>query len=419
MAIQGLRDTSNFVANQAPENWREAILRLMPNSAQAAKAPLTALTSKMKTESTTSRIFHWWEKSTETRRLTLTANLAAASSGQVQSITVSAGGLAFKDGDLFLVENGLGSGAACEILQVTGDPTSDTQLNVARGASGSTAATLNVSGAGINPNIVCIGNSYEEGSLAPTGVHFDPVEKYNYTQIFRQTYELTRSAMKEKLRTTPNAEAEAKRDCLEVLGIDMERAWLFGKRHATTKNSKPIRYTNGIYHQLASGNKLAATSNALKMEQLESWMLSFFAYGSSQKVALGGNRALLAIQQAVRKNSSYQIFTNEKEYGIRVVKIISPFGELVFMAHPLFNQMSGGTTSATAYYGLEASMFVLDMANFKYRPLEGSDIHFEDELEAPGQDGIKSGFIGECGLEVNHLSTHFFCYNMNAGAADA
>ena len=68
MAIQGLRDTSNFVANQAPENWREAILRLMPNSAQAAKAPLTALTSKMKTESTNSRIFHWWENSTETRR---------------------------------------------------------------------------------------------------------------------------------------------------------------------------------------------------------------------------------------------------------------------------------------------------------------------------------------------------------------
>ena len=45
-------------------------------------------------------------------------------------------------------------------------------------------------GAGVNPNLLCIGSAFEEGSLAPTGVNYDPTERYNYTQIFRRTLEI-------------------------------------------------------------------------------------------------------------------------------------------------------------------------------------------------------------------------------------
>lgn len=48
MAINGLRTTANFVTDQRPKNWRETILLLYPNG----KAPLTALTSLMKSEKT-------------------------------------------------------------------------------------------------------------------------------------------------------------------------------------------------------------------------------------------------------------------------------------------------------------------------------------------------------------------------------
>lgn len=419
MAIQGLRDSSNFATNERPENWRETLLRLMPVSAKAAKAPLTALTAAMKQEATNDPNFHWWEKGVQNRRIALGANLVARSSGYTENITVTAGALSYKAGDLMMVENGLQSGAACELMQVHQDPTADTTLTVVRGVAGSTAGALDYDGNNVNPYITCIGNAYEEGSLAPTGVSWNPSDQYNYTQIFRQTFELTRTAMKTKLRTNPKAYDEAKRETMEVLGMDMEKSFLFGKRATATKNGKPIRYTAGIYHQLATANKLACTGASLTMTQWDTWMRTFFSEGSSEKVAFGGNQALAAIQTAVRKNTSYQIYYNEKEYGMKVTKFTSPFGDLTFWSHPLFNQMASGTTGTGAYYSLGAAMFVLDMENLKYRYLDGSDIHFEDELEDPGMDGVKEGFIGECGWEVNHLSTHFYCYNMAAGAADA
>lgn len=419
MAIQGLRDSSNFATNERPENWREALLRLMPVSAKAAKAPLTALTAAMKQEATNDPTFHWWEKGVQNRRIALGQNLAARTSGYTETITVVSGALGYKAGDLFMTEQSLQSGAAAEIMRVHQDPTSDTQITVQRGAAGTTAGAITYAGAGVNPFLACIGNAYEEGSLAPTGVSWSPSDVYNYTQIFRQTFELTRTAMKTKLRTNPKAYDEAKRETLEVLGMDMERAFFFGKRATGVRNGKPIRYTGGIYHQLATANKLATTNATLKMTQWDTWMQAFFADGSDQKIAFGGNGALAAIQTAVRKNTSYQIKYGEKEYGMAVTKFISPFGELVFRSHPLFNQMAGGTTSATAYYSMSHAMFVLDMENIRYRYLDGSDVHFEDELEEPGLDGVKEGFIGECGLEVDHLSTHFFAYNMGAGAADS
>ena len=418
MAIQGLRDSSNFATNERPENWREALLRLMPVSAKAAKAPLTALTAAMKTESTNDSVFHWWEKGVQNRRIALAQNLAARAQGFTETVTVVSGALGFKAGDIFALENALQTGAAQEIFRVHQDPTSDTQITLQRGAAGSTAASLTYNGAGVNPYIVCIGSAFEEGSLAPTGVSWGPVDQYNYTQIFRSTFELTRTAMKTKLRTNPKAYDEAKRETLEVLGMDMERTFFFGRRAVGTRNGKPIRYTGGIYSQLATANKMAATNGVLKMSQWDTWMQAFFKDGSDQKLAFGGNGALAALQTAVRKNTSYQIAYNEKEYGMQVTKFISPFGELVFRSHPLFNQMAGGTTTAVDYYSMSNAMFVLDMDNIRYRYLDGSDIHFEDDLEEPGLDGIKEGYIGECGLEVNHASTHFFVYNIGSGAAD-
>ena len=44
----GMRGTGDWVTNQRPENWRQTLLRLYPNG----KAPLTAILSMLKSEST-------------------------------------------------------------------------------------------------------------------------------------------------------------------------------------------------------------------------------------------------------------------------------------------------------------------------------------------------------------------------------
>jgi hypothetical protein len=413
MAIQGLRHTGNFAANERPENWREGLLMLYPNSAEAAKAPLTALTSKMKSRSVDDPIYHWWEKELDDRRIALAADLTTSNT----TLTVASRASTRKEGDVLMAEQ------TGEIMHVVQNPTSDTEILVTRGIGNSgTGVVLNYDGANVNYNLLVVGSAYEEGSMAPSGINFDPSELSNYTQIFRNTLEMTRTASKTRLRTTDQVK-EAKRETLELIGIDMERAFWFGKKHATTKNGKPMRFTAGVRDQInsiAPGN-IKTWAGAITMDLLEAEFLNIFKYGSSEKMMIGGNRALLTIGQILRKNSSWQITGGEKEFGMKVTRITSPFGELVFLAHPLFTQSGGGADIATtgSYPGLSASAAILDMAQVGYVHLTGDDLRYEPDLKSNGLDGMKSGYIAECGLELSHAKSHFWWNNISSADTDA
>lgn len=423
MAIQGLRDTSNFVANEAMENWRQGIMLLYPRSTKAKKSVLTALTSLMKSESTDDPRFHWWEKILDDQRIELHATTAfaggdilASAAGSVELWVLAAGSnaKAFTQNTYLRVEQ------TGEIVRVYSDPTSDTQITVVRGAVGGTPASVDPNGANINPNLVAIGSAFEEGSLSPTGVNFDPTEQYNYTQIFRRTLEITNTASKTRLRTK-DAVTEARRECLEYIGIDMEKAFLLGKRSVGTQNGRPIRTTNGIVNQIDSNNIYSFASGNVSMALLEERMYQAFKYGSDEKLALCGNRALLAINQCVRKNSQthWQVKDGIKEYGMNITRITSPFGEIALTSHPLLTQNAGGTNAgATTYYGMDSWMFILDMDDIKYRYLTDRDLDYQSDLQANGMDGIQSGYLAECGLELHHSVNHHLWKQMNAGIVD-
>lgn len=416
MPILGLRHTANFVTNERPENWRQGLLMLYPNSAEAAKAPLTALTSLMKEASTDDPVYHWWEKALDDRRLKLSASITNV----VTAIPVdSAFKTAFivKAGDLLLAE------ATGEIMRVSVDPTVATGITVTRAFAGTTGLALDPALDATNPYLTVIGSAFEEGSLAPTGVNYDPSEKFNYTQIFRSTLEITRTAAKTRLRTT-EAVKEAKRECLEYIGVDMERAFWFGQRSSGTLNGKPVRTSAGVVAQItagAPGNIYAAPAGGLiSMDWLEINMEKAFRFGSSEKMAFGSNFALLAVQQAIRKNSTWNIQNGMKEYGMAVTRITSPFGELVLKVHPLFNQMQGGVHAlGSPFNSIANNLYILDMSNIRYRYLTESDLHYQADLEPNGLDGMKSGYIGECGIELNHALSHNIFTGLRGGTTDA
>lgn len=417
MAIQGLRTTANFVTDQRPKNWREGILLLDPNG----DTPLVGLTSVMKKRSTDDAEFNWWEKILSTRRLQLTSSATViTSSNTVWTLDATNGnGKSVKEGDLLRVMQ------TGEIVRVAADPTADTSITVVR-AWGDTAATaVNTTTAGVNPILIVVGSAYEEGSLAPSGVNFDPTKKFNYTQIFRNTLEITRTASKTRLRTG-DAVKEAKRECLQYHGIDMERAFWLGDRKETTINGKPARSTGGFLWTLnnyQSGvnvkDAFADHAAGVQMQHFEEYLLNIFKFGSSEKMAFCGNRSLLTIQQIVRKNSHFQIQSGIKEYGMDVSRFSCPFGTLVLKNHPLFNQDVSGTTGGTAYYGMESWLAVMDMANFKYVYLDGSDTTYQPVLQSNGMDGMQSGYLSECGLEISHPVTHYLIKNLVSAAVDA
>lgn len=399
MAIQGLRHTNTVVQDGRPKNWRAGILMAYPNG----NMPLTGLTSLMKSESTDDPEFNWWEKDMQDRRVELAGNLTAANA----ELVVKAGAFGFKAGDVLMSEQTL------ERVIVMADPVVDTKLSVMRGFADSPAAAVTV--ATQNPFFVCIGSAYEEGSDAPTGVDFDPTKHNNVTQIFRNTLETTRTFQKTKLRYGDQVK-EMKRECLELHGVDIERAFIFGGKSESAFKGKPRRTTGGIISFIPQENKVdVATrfSGGLSMDGLDELMYEAFKKGSSEKFVICGNRAALTLQQAVRKNGNMQLTPGIKEYGMKVSRLDCQFGSLVIKTHPLFNQMGGGTN----YAGFEASALILDMAELKYRYID--DTTWQEELNDKGVDGKKSGYLTEAGLEVHHGSYHHLWRNLTQAAADS
>jgi len=401
MSIQGLRDSNNFGTDMRPKNWREGILLLNPNG----QSPLIGLSSQMATRSVNDPEFNWWEKSLDDQRVAGDASITSSDT----TISVSKDALTLKEGHLLWVKE------TGEIMMVSSDPSSDTSISVVRGFSGTSAQSFDPTTNSTDPNYYVIGTAHEEGSGAPTGINFDPVKKYNFTQIFRNTLEMTNTAARTRLRTT-DAVREAKREALQFHGIEMEKAFWIGQRWEGSKNGKPIRTTRGVINWIPSSRTNDFNGNDVDLETLEGELLKIFEYGSSEKMAWCGNRALLTIQQIARKNSSLELVQNQREFGMNISRLISPFGELVLKTHPLFNQLGGDGTN---YFGLNDWMVVLDMAEMKFVHLEGRDTKFEREVQDNGQDALKSGYITEAGIELHHPDTHYFIKGLRSAAQDA
>jgi hypothetical protein len=178
--------------------------------------------------------------------------------------------------------------------------------------------------------------------------------------------------------------------------------------------------TAGIIQQikdLAPNNVVSAPPGGLiTMDWLEQFTELAFRYGSSEKMVFASNLTLLALQQAIRKNSYWRIESGIKEYGISVVRFTTPFGELVFKVHPLFNQMQGGTTGGSQFFSVANNAYILDMSNLRYRYVD--DVMYEKDLTPIGLDGLKSGYKGECGLELHHGPSHFVWTGIQGGAVD-
>jgi hypothetical protein len=395
------------------------MLLLYPNSSDIAKAPLTALTSLLKSETTDDPVFHWFQKTLDARRFKIAADLTAVATTITIDPTYKSGtdfatSKMAKAGDLLWIEQ------TNEIVRVSADATAPNTLTVQRGTAGTVGTALTV--AASNPYINIIGSAMEEGSLAPTSVAYDPIEVNNYCQIFRSTLSITRTAQKTRLRTG-DAVTEAKRECLEYFGIDMERAFWFNKsKYLTTINGNPARFTAGILQQIvdqAPNNQVSAPPGGLiTMDWLEQFTELAFRFGSSEKMVFGSNLVLLALQQAIRKNSYFRIEVGLKEYGMTVSRFITPFGELVFKTHPLFNQMQGGvTTGGSAFFSVANNAYILDMQNLRYRYVD--DVKYEKDLTPIGLDGLKSGYLAECGLELHHGPSHFIWTGIQGGAVDS
>lgn len=388
-AILGMRGTGSFTADTIrPKNYREGILLLFPN----ASAPLTALLSKLSEQATDDPEFKWFEKLLPDQTASLVVD--ATTTDTALALTTAGDYTKFKPGHVVLeIQTG-------EIMWVVSAVSG--VVNVLR-AQGSVAATAIASA----DTLMVIGSAYSEGDGVSDAITYDPSIVSNYTQIFRNVFDITGTAAATRIRYGDGQFAkEARREALELHSIEMERAFLFGaKTENLTYASQPTRTTGGLQSFISTN--VTDFSDNVDIDTWENALQDVFKDGSSEKLALVGNRALNTLNKIARNHYTVETAPTEKTYGMSMTTWITPYGTLQVKQHPLLSRDSNFND-----WG-----FIVDPAKIKYRYLRGRDTQFRENVQNPGDDAIKNEFLSECGLELNHETAHAIFKNAKNFAA--
>lgn len=414
MAFLGMRGNGDWVTDQRPKNWREAILFRFPNG----DAPLTAIMSKMASEKTDDPEFNWWTKGLPTQRAAITGIYSDSS----LSVSYVSGGVA---GDILYVKM-----AAADLTQFrvghqillrdASDLTVDVNVKVVGRDSNGASSYLQVSLLEADDNSTTgdlsdadvayiVGNINAEGAAMPDAIAYDPTKWYNYTQIFRTPLEMTRTAMQTRLRTNEQYK-EAKREALQLHSIEMEKASIFGIRSENVgANGKPERTTMGIIPAINGAGGTGGTvsdyvtesdfSGKTWLQGGEEWLDNqleiIFRFGGNEKLAFVGSQVLLAINRLIKNGGNFDYDASTESYGIKVVKWTTPYGVINLMRHPLFSY------EAT----LRNSMVIFEPKDLRTRHIQDTMYKKDDRLKKGGwtsRDGIKEEYLTEMGLEFHH-----------------
>lgn len=394
-AVAGLRGTGDWATDERPKNFREYILFRNPNGT----APIFALMSRVQKESTDDPEFSWWDEPNDIIRLRVVGAYAAGDTlitiDSADPSTSAAGnvwGLAthLVPGDLLLVEPATDVATFVnEYIQVD-EVLSSTTFTAIRGAAGSTAATM-----ADNIMLLKVGSAFAEGTAAANATSRNPMKYFNYTQIFKTSYELTNTATKTHVRTGDPVQNDKKRKAFDH-ARDIEMAVLFGNKSETTgPNGKPMRTMDGLrkYINSATSSVMSATTVANFLAAAYK-VFDFDSPAGDVRAAFCGNGALNNLNLMVQSNANSEIQFGGvvKQYGMNFREFIMPQGSLLLRTHPLLNRHSMYTNS----------MFIIDFSAIRYRPLRGRDTRMMDDIQNKDEDLKRGQWITEAGIEVRY-----------------
>jgi hypothetical protein len=394
--IGGLRGTGDFGTDERPKDFRENILFFNPNG----EAPIFALSAKAGKRVVKDPEFAWWNEGNALVRLQV--NGAAASTDTLinvdtadpTSTTLGANyGTAthLKPGDVLMVEPAADAASYTSELIEVDNVLSDTQFTAKRGVGGSSAATISD-----NVWLTLIGSAYAEGTGAPRAVARNPTKFFNYTQIFKNTYELTGTADHTKFRTGDPWSNDKKRKAYDH-SRDIEMSILFGRRaEVTGDNGKPKRTFGGLRTFIPAANTTVFGSAVTSSSFLDAIapIFDFNTGAGDTRIAFVGNAAAIELGKIFNNAPNVHINSSErvKVYGIHFQEFITPQGRVLFKTHPLLSR-----------HGLyKKSMFVIDFDALKWAPLEGRDTKAHDDVQAKDEDVRRGFFQTEGGIEVGY-----------------
>lgn len=408
-----MRGTGDWVTDQRPMNWRQNILYLYPNG----MTPLTAILSMMGSKKVDDPQFHWWTQQMGSVGGTVTGVFTTPDLGTAYV----SGGVA---GDVLYVSvaatlaNRIKAGHQV-LLRDASDYRVDVVGKVLDNSISGTTATLSILLLEADDNsaahdlsdadtLLVIGSINSEGAAMPNPIAMNPTKHYNYTQIFRSSLAITRTARSTNLRTEDDYQ-KAKRECLEMHSIEMELAYLWGIRtERIGDNGKPERTTQGVINFIRNNAAANCDDYTLNtdytghtwIQEGEIWLKAFFEqifrYGASEKLCLCGSGALLGIDALAMTGGQINLAPGQKTYGMDVRTWITPFGTIHMKTHPLFS------FDATT----RNMMVILEPKELEYKFIQDTTFYGEASSKTHPEgyghrriDGTEEEYLTECGLE--------------------
>lgn len=393
MAIAGLRGTGSFGADERPKSFREMILFRRPNG----DAPVFALSARASAETVSDPEHSWYDESLDIVRLTTSAALDTTETLVEVSGTdpdaanpdrVYGSAEHLVPGDLLLVEtNAFGSTFAPEILEVV-QVLSPTQFVAKRGAAGTTAANI-ASGAGL----LKIGSVFSEGESAPLSATRNPIKFSNFAQIFKTSYQVTKTAAVTRYRTGDPVKNDKRRKAFDH-SRDIEFAMLFGvKSEVIGPNGQPKRTMGGIRSFLPASHVTSLTSGWTINDLLDAVdpVFAFTSEAGDERIVFAGSGALNSFNKVIQSSTADLNFDGlATVYGMNFRRFVIPQGSLFIKTHPLMSR----------HPVLTNAMFILDFSAIKWRPLPNRDTKAIDNVQAKDEDVIRGFWLTEATIEV-------------------
>jgi len=398
MAV-GLLSSASAPQNLNALSFAQAITRLMPNGT----APLFGLTSLLKDE-TASNIEHgYFSKTMIFPSVTSTSgDLVGASTLTVNAYTD------IVPGDLILNER------TGEVILVVATPTTTT-LTVQRAVGTVVAAAINAADV-----MRTVGNAFEEGSVRPSAVAIIAARYVNNTQIFRNSWAVTKTAAAIPQIAGSGYVSESKQDCAALHAMAIEKALFFGQKYMGTKKGQPFPTMEGIVTRVnaaAAGNvtTLGATPNWTQFEAALDKTLETVTdpKGSNIRTMFVGGTARRVIHNIARLNSTYQITTNETGWGLQIDTIRTPRGTFEMIEHPLFNAYGGA--SMWAKMAVIADLNAFSLAYL--RKTSDAGYNAAGALVDNGVDAEGGTLTTELTCTIKNPAAFGVLYNFTAAAA--
>lgn len=404
---QGIFNTGRFPTDLQKKSFASLITRLMPNGA----APLFALTSRLPNKTAVATEHGFFTKTAVFPAFKLTADITNVATTFTVESTAS-----LVPGQIHRLEY---TGENVIINQIL----SATSVSVGRAVGGVAAAA--VAFATQNPNAYQVGNAFEEASLRPNALSIQPVRITNLTQIFRDTWALSGSAMQTQVIAGDTNVAENRQDCAAFHAAAIEKALFFGQKSQGYRNGQPFRTMDGLlsmvgnianYPSSYSATNVTAAASTTTYDQLLAMLDPVFNQAtdpmvSNQRALFVGGGALNVINAIGRKTGVYEIVAGQTDFGMQFSTLKIPRGTFQMIEHPLFNTNPYWSKMAVA---VDLSSFAI--AYLGNRQTQNQEFNSTGTPVDNGIDAVGGTLTTECTVEIRNPPANAVITNLTAAA---